>query len=364
MKLAITYYGRNRHNLWSGTFDKIEYCCSMHKDINLTWLCISPSINWLTKKLLITYCRFFFYGDGICREKQVYKQVWQKALQEIMVSKADWILMVAEHCLNSRFPTDKRYACYIDTDFPILAQTSPIKSRPGFKFYLRNYDKYTQESYNQMHLIFTQNEWTKQSIIRRFGLQKDKVHNVRFGINIEPYYGKKDYNNELLLIVLREFNHKTKGLDIIIQALPIIQQKFPNVKLAVVGNKIYEHIENVTCYVGYPREKNQELFRQATLYVMPSRNEPNGITYLEALANKTPFVALNRYAAPEFAGYGEWSFLCDQESPEAISNIICEALADKQRLATMGEKGQQFVLENYKWEKTVDTMINLMKKYE
>ena len=147
MKLAITYYGRNRHNLWSGTFDKIEYCCSMHKDINLTWLCISPSINWLTKKLLITYCRFFFYGDGICREKQVYKQVWQKALQEIMVSKADWILMVAEHCLNSRFPTDKRYACYIDTDFPILAQTSPIKSRPGFKFYLRNYDKYTQESY-------------------------------------------------------------------------------------------------------------------------------------------------------------------------------------------------------------------------
>ena len=29
-----------------------------------------------------------------------------------------------------------------------------------------------------------------------------------------------------------------------------------------------------------------------------------------------------------------------------------------------GEKGQQFVLENYKWEKTVDTMINLMKKYE
>jgi hypothetical protein len=50
--------------------------------------------------------------------------------------------------------------------------------------------------------------------------------------------------------------------------------------------------------------------------------------------------------------------------PKAISNIICEALADKQRLATMGEKGQQFVLENYKWEKTVDTMINLMKKYE
>lgn len=55
---------------------------------------------------------------------------------------------------------------------------------------------------------------------------------------------------------------------------------------------------------------------------MPSRNEPNGITYLEALANKTPFVALNRYAAPEFAGYGEWSFCVIKNLPKLFQTLF------------------------------------------
>lgn len=364
MKLAITYYGINRHNLWSGTLDKMEQILSNNKDTSLEWLCIAPQLNWLTRKLLVAYCRFFFYGDGICREKQVYGRVWRKALKEITKSKASWVLMVAEHCLNNKFPDDKRYACYIDADFSVMAQTSPIRHKPGFSFYINNYDRYTRESYKSMNLIFTQNEWTRQSVIERFDLQENKVHNVHFGVNIEPYYGEKEYSNELLLIVLREFNHKVKGLDLVVEALPLIRKKYPNVRLAVVGNKVYEHVKGVDCYVGYSREKTRELFRQAVLYVMPSRNEPNGITYLEALANKTPFVALNRYAAPEFSGNGEWSFLCDIESPEAIADIVCMALSDKKKLALMGEKGQQFVMANYKWEKTVESMINLMKYYE
>ena len=35
---------------------------------------------------------------------------------------------------------------------------------------------------------------------------------------------------------------------------------------------------------------------------MPALLEPNGTTYLEALANKTPTVGLNRFAFPEFCG--------------------------------------------------------------
>lgn len=364
MKLAITYYGNNRHNLWSGTFDKIEQCLSIYKDVKLEWLCIAPKFNFFFRKILIAYCRIFFYGDGICREKQTYERTWRTALKKINRSQSDWILMVAEHCLNTYFPLDKQYACYIDADFPVMAQTSPIKSRLGFNYYLRNYDKYTRDSYSCMNLIFTQNEWTRKSIINRFGLPQEKVYNVRFGINVNSYCGEKDYNENLMLIVLREYNHYVKGLDLILDALPTIRKAYPNARLAVVGNNIYEGRDGVDCYVGSSREKTKELFRQATLYVMPSRNEPNGITYLEALANKTPFVALNRYAAPEFSGNGTWSFLCDTDTPQAVATVVCEALADKHRLYEMGKRGQQFVMENYNWDNTVATMIKLMKEYE
>lgn len=364
MKLAITYYGIDRQGLWSGTFDRIERSLSCYKWVKVEWLCIAPAYSWLFRKFLVAYCRIFFYGDGVCREKQVYKKVWKTALNKIGSCQSEWVLMVAEHCLNRFFPTDKRYACYIDSDFSIIAQTSPIKTKPGFNYYIRNYDKYTRVSYDCMNLIFTQNEWTRRSVIERFGLPEDKVYNVRFGINVEPYRGEKDYKEDLLLIVLREYNHYVKGLDMIVEALPMIRNEYPEVRLAVVGNNAYEGIEGVDCYVGYPREKTKELFKRATLYVMPSRNEPNGITYLEALANKTPFVALNRYAASEFSGNGDWSFLCDTDTPQAVATVVCEALADKHRLYEMGKRGQQFVMENYNWDNTVATMIKLMDEYE
>lgn len=89
---------------------------------------------------------------------------------------------------------------------------------------------------------------------------------------------------------------------------------------------------------------------------MPSRNEPNGITYLEALYNKTPFVALNRFSTPEFSNNGKWGFLCNSENPEDLADVVIEALSDKERLKTMGIEGQQFVKENYNWEKTVSEM--------
>ena len=79
-------------------------------------------------------------------------------------------------------------------------------------------------------------------------------------------------------------------------------------------------VDGVDCYIDISRDGIVELFQQATLYVMPSRNEPNGMTYLEALCNKVPFVALERFATPEFSGYGKWSFLCEEEDAEELSN--------------------------------------------
>ncbi len=292
----------------------------------------------------------------------MYYKTVKTAKHELKNRNADWVLMVAEHCLNEELPDDKRYACYIDTDFPVTAKKDCSSSKPGFNYYVSNYDKYTAESYKRMDVIFTQNEWTRKSIIERFNLNPAKVINVRFGVNIEPYYGNKDYDNNLLLIVLRPFNAKIKGLDILIKALPKIRKRFPNTRLAIVGNDEYKGIDGVDTYVGYSRDKTKDLFKQATLYVMPSRNEPNGITYLEALCNKTPFVALNRFSTPEFSNNGEWSFLCDTENPDDLAHVVIEALSDKERLKKMGIKGQEFVIKNYNWEKTVSAMCRIMEE--
>lgn len=95
---------------------------------------------------------------------------------------------------------------------------------------------------------------------------------------------------------------------------------------------------------------------------MPALREPNGITYLEGLANKAPIVGLNRFAFPEFSGNGEWGFICNNDDPQELADTIIKALSDKETLKIMGEKGQKFVIENYNWDKVVNNMIDIMKK--
>lgn len=362
MRLILTYYGREWKGLWSGTLDVFDKLFPKQNNIScVKWVRIFPCISIVYQKFLVLYSKLFYTSPGICREKQMYSLTIKTAIHNIMKIKCDWVLMVAEHCLTNKFPRDRKYACYIDTDFPVTARLDYASNKLGFNYYVSHYDKYTAMSYERMDVIFTQNEWTRQSVIKRFNLSPGKVINVRFGVNVEPYKGNKDYSKNLLLIVLRQYNAKTKGLDLLVNALPLIRNTYPYVKLAVVGNDEYRKSEGVETYVGYPRSKTKELFREATLYVMPSRNEPNGITYLEALCNKTPFVALNRFAAPEFSNNGEWSFLCNGDSPEDLAGTVIDALSDKARLKAMGEKGQKFVLDNYSWDKTVAEMCKVME---
>ena len=78
------------------------------------------------------------------------------------------------------------------------------------------------------------------------------------------------------------------------------------------------------------------------------------------MANKTPTVALNRLAYPQFCGYGKYGFICEHEDAEELAGIIDDALSDKDRLRRMGEEGQQYVMENFTWQKTVENMKKFM----
>ncbi len=364
MKIDIAYYGLDWHGLWSGTLEALHDTFIKHLGTsNVRMVSVFPKMSKLYQKMLVAYAHLFYTGHGICKEKFIYRKVVRAALGKIRKSDSEWVLMVAENCLTSAFPKSKRYACYIDSDFVSVAERS--KSKPlGYNFYVNNYIRYSRESYANMDLIFTQNEWTKQAIAKEYNFDTDRIFNVRFGVNLEPYMGNKNYANHLMLIVLRESNQIVKGLDIVIEALPYIRKELPDARLAVVGNSVYSHVDGVDTYVGYPRSKTKELFREASLYVMPSRNEPNGMTYLEALSNKVPFVALNRFAAPEFSNNGEWSFMCDTESPVELASKVIEAFEHENILEDMGKKGQQFVIDNYSWDKTVSTMIKTMEDYK
>lgn len=274
-------------------------------------------------------------------------------------SKVGKILYIAEHCCKQSYPDIEQYV-YMDSVLRPYYTYDELTSDFAKK-QLPSYEKIDRQSLSSMNKIFTQNQWTKDFIIQEYGINKDKVVNIHFGVNLNPLMSKKDYSKNLLLIVLRKGTERLKGLDLLLEAFPLVRNSCPTAELAVVGTN-GPHIEGVKYYYNKPRETTVELFKKCTLYTMPALFEPNGITFLEALANKAPIVGLNRFAFPEFSGYGKYGFIVDNADKFSLSQTIITALSDKHRLEIMGLKGQEYVLSNFSWDKTVSSLIDYINE--
>ena len=291
---------------------------------------------------------------------------WMNYLYERRMKKlarrsgADWILSVCDNFAPDGLPKDKKYAFYVDCclfEYFKYLNGSPWW-RPRYEaFYLEKEREYHQNA----DAVFTQNEWTRQCLIDHGVVTPDRVFNVGFGVNLRPYEGEKDYTKEELLIVLRRGTEHYKGLDLLLDAFEMLRKKRPTVSLSVVGTTA-RPIDGVNYYEGYPRSKTVELFERSTLYVMPALREPNGITYLEGLANKAPIVGLKRFAVPEFSGNGQWGFMAEHEDPAELARVLDDALSDKSRLREMGLSGQRFVMERYNWPQVCRNIADIMRR--
>jgi glycosyltransferase involved in cell wall biosynthesis len=363
MKICIAGRGdvKNR-KLWSGTPTQLYDGFKSQEGIE------TGVLNWqLFKPIFSFYCVVvakYFFTWGSANDPLLYwlgKRTIVKKINSLNQNYDYVFFSSGDMCVPKEIVDTSKYIYYTDI---FLADVMPYYSKLnwGYKSFIKSYNKRLAEQYKRCELIFTQNDWTKRSIVDKFGVEATKVHNVGFGVNLKPLLVDKEYSKNLLLIVLRKGTEEYKGLYLLLEAFKILKTRLSDVKLAVVGTELDEKIDGVTYYYNQPREVTVELFRQCTLYTMPAIREPNGVTYLEALANKAPIVGLNRFSVPEFSGYGEWGFMAENENPQEIATVIENALSDKERLKVMGLKGQQFVMDHYRWEIVIEKMMNEMKK--
>ncbi len=269
----------------------------------------------------------------------------------------DYIMHISGLCYPKSLPNYIPQYNYSDaTIFGGIKYNKASYSKSFIKSHIKGTRLYT----DKFKSLFTFNEWTKQSLVHDFGIQEDKIYNVGFGANLKPFNGHKNYSNGHILIVLRRGLEHNKGLDLLLKAFKIAYKKNNTLKLSVVGTT-YTKQKGVTYYEGYPREKTIELFKDASLYAMPALFEPNGMVYPEALACKTPILGLNRCAFPEFAGYGKYGFIVEPDE-ERIAETILEAFNNIYKLKTMGEQGQEFIMNRYLWPIVVKKMLNEISK--
>lgn len=258
---------------------------------------------------------------------------------------------------------EKHYV-YIDASWDICkSQTGGIENySPKL---IQDAEKFEKKTFEKATHIFTTAEYVRENLIEHYKIAEHKITAVGTGRGgIKPNFGKKDYSNGKILFVAKG-RFEDKGGFLVLDAFKIAQEKFPHLTLTIVGQNEYtDNIKqkNVTTLGFVSLEKLQELFDDHSLFLMPSRYEPWGLVYLEALACKMPIAGLNKNSLPEISNNGAYGYLLDKQDPQLLADIIIEAMNHPEILEQKGTLGQKFCLEKFNWENTVSAIIETIEK--
>jgi glycosyltransferase involved in cell wall biosynthesis len=104
-------------------------------------------------------------------------------------------------------------------------------------------------------------------------------------------------------------------------------------------------------------------YKNASVFCMPTKREPFGLVFLEAMLYKLPVVATNIGAIPDFVTDNVNGYLVKSGNNAQLSASLIKLLDDPEKCRIFGEKGYNLVIEKYTWEKVGKRMKEHISKY-
>jgi len=220
--------------------------------------------------------------------------------------------------------------------------------------------------------IIPNSDYTSEFIPDRMGLH-NKIFTVREGFRITGSTKEKKTISEKIKLLTVARLVERKGIRFLIQAMKHVTEKYPNVKLVIVGEgpdhptyeKLTRQLELQHNIVFTGRVSNQELVEHYTtsdIFILPSTEEALGVVLLEAMYHGLPVVASNVGGIPEIVTNQETGILTTPGSPKAISEAILSLIERPKQRRFFSERGKRHVLENFTWGKIASAFELVIEK--
>lgn len=169
-----------------------------------------------------------------------------------------------------------------------------------------------------------------------------------------------------------------KGQDTLILAMPRVLAEEPDAVLLIVGGGPYEKELRKLAYEtgvagsvrftgAVPWSELPAHYGAGDVFAMPCRTrrggldvEGLGIVYLEASATGLPVVAGDSGGAPDAVLDGETGWVVPGGSPAATADRLVTLLADPELRRRMGDRGRQWIEDNWRWDHLSQTLKSLL----
>jgi glycosyltransferase involved in cell wall biosynthesis len=148
-----------------------------------------------------------------------------------------------------------------------------------------------------------------------------------------------------------------KGGDVLLEAFRIVRAQQPEARLQIVGTDepVEEPGVEVVGFVD-DRRRIADLYTRASVYAMPSRFEPYGLSVTEAMAHELPCVVTRVGGLAEIVLDGETGLVVPPEDAGALAAALLRLLEDSDFATRLGRNGRSRVEHHQNWDAVVERM--------
>jgi glycosyltransferase involved in cell wall biosynthesis len=223
----------------------------------------------------------------------------------------------------------------------------PLYQKPSFKsvslFHATSFDEYLD--------------------IRSLGF-KQPIAIIPNGIDIPNKFLKINSIFKTVLFLGRI--HPIKGLDLLLPAWKLIQDKHTDWQLKIIGDDIGYHgstgyklkLKSISNYLKLKRvefidplygNEKWQAYKDADIYVLPSYSENFGVTIAEAMASGLPVIVTKGtpWSEVEENNAGLWIDNNIEAIAYAIETLINKNTKDRE---LMGQNGKEWMVKDFSWD--------------
>jgi len=241
-------------------------------------------------------------------------------------------------------------------------------SHGGDLFALRGklFEKLKKFVLNQSTAITVVSQAMRKTVIN-FGIDSNKIQVIPMGVDVKNRFvpdSSKRRNNSLLFVGRLV---EKKGLHDLLNALPLILEKHPEITLTIAGTGPDETAlknqasklnlnQQVTFLGAVENSALPALYQSSEIVVFPSiiakdgDREGFGLVLVEALACECAAVVSDLPAMQDIVKNNENALIFQQKNPAQLAEKVIQLLDDKELRLALGKQGRETMLNRYDWE--------------
>jgi glycosyltransferase involved in cell wall biosynthesis len=225
-------------------------------------------------------------------------------------------------------------------------------------------------------ILTTPSKYLGEEIIKAYALDRSS-----YITNYNASKQKNDYKKEDELFAAKKKKHQLlttarlvswKGIDGIIEAISILKNKIPDLKLVVAGDgpetdnlkkKAKElQADKIVDFIGrVSQNQTRHLRRESEIYILNSIYEGLPHTVLSSFSAEIPVIATNIPGTDEAVVDGKTGLLVPPNNPRKLAEAIEKIIDNEELQKKLIAGAEKFLRERFSWETHIRTLLEIFQ---